>query len=421
MSKNVTLYRSDGAVLEEFLVATDYSLIKNKPTNFPPTAHSHDYLTAIDNRLVTPADINSYGTKQIRAYFTDYGGMTTGAKNSDYQDLLIMDTYSDVSGGKINALSFDKSEMKIYHFQAGFQANSWGNPKVLAYKEDIPIALKNPYPLTIQRNGTTVGSYDGSSAKTINIVDDDNKYVLNKKPHQTSSGNIVLIKTSIAASGNKMFWLEAEGQDYSGNAAGNFIRASGYFYNNNSFINAGGIYSSNSTLTMQFMSIDGNVAIAISGFNSYNSLRVRVYSGYTEESSWDKVTSITNVTSLPTNLYLTSVPLRKIVLDNDSRLTNSRPASDVYAWAKKSSLDVNDIPSLSISKITNLQSTLDSKVPTTRTINGKALSANISLTASDVGAVSTSGTAYNSTRWGNYQIRVGSYSNGDNGYITFSY
>lgn len=39
-----------------------------------------------------------------------------------------------------------------------------------------------------------------------------------------------------------------------------------------------------------------------------------------------------------------------------------------------------------ISDVTNLQSTLDGKVPTTRTVNGKALSSNIALSASDVGA-----------------------------------
>lgn len=42
-----------------------------------------------------------------------------------------------------------------------------------------------------------------------------------------------------------------------------------------------------------------------------------------------------------------------------------------------------------IANVTNLQSTLDAKVPTSRTVNGKALSANITLTASDVGALSS--------------------------------
>ena len=40
----------------------------------------------------------------------------------------------------------------------------------------------------------------------------------------------------------------------------------------------------------------------------------------------------------------------------------------------------------SISNVTNLQSSLDAKVPTSRTVNGKALSTNITLSASDVGA-----------------------------------
>lgn len=41
-----------------------------------------------------------------------------------------------------------------------------------------------------------------------------------------------------------------------------------------------------------------------------------------------------------------------------------------------------------ISEVTNLQSTLDGKVPTSRTVNGKALTSNITLSASDVSAYS---------------------------------
>ena len=43
----------------------------------------------------------------------------------------------------------------------------------------------------------------------------------------------------------------------------------------------------------------------------------------------------------------------------------------------------------------NIQTQLNAKVPTTRTINGKALSSNISLTASDVGALPISGGTMN--------------------------
>lgn len=56
-----------------------------------------------------------------------------------------------------------------------------------------------------------------------------------------------------------------------------------------------------------------------------------------------------------------------------------------------------------IANVDSLQSTLDGKVPTSRTINGKALTSNITLTASDVGAVDTkvrqmSGTANSDKR-----------------------
>ncbi len=44
-------------------------------------------------------------------------------------------------------------------------ATVWEKVKAL-----IPASLKNPYALTIQTNGTTVQTYDGSAAKTVNIA-----------------------------------------------------------------------------------------------------------------------------------------------------------------------------------------------------------------------------------------------------------
>ncbi len=69
---------------------------------------------------------------------------------------------------------------------------------------------------------------------------------------------------------------------------------------------------------------------------------------------------------------------------NDSRLSNARPASDVYAWAKASSKpsyswsEISSKPSSftpsshthTIANITNLQSTLDSKASNSNTIKG---------------------------------------------------
>ena len=96
------------------------------------------YLPAVDDRDMKPntSGIGS-STKGVKPFFSSLGGMT-GTANGDYQDVLVLDTYSDTSGGNANALTFDKSEMKIRHWQASQTATSWGTSKTLAYFDDIP-------------------------------------------------------------------------------------------------------------------------------------------------------------------------------------------------------------------------------------------------------------------------------------------
>lgn len=68
-----------------------------------------------------------------------------------------------------------------------------------------------------------------------------------------------------------------------------------------------------------------------------------------------------------------------VAWSNVSGRPTSMPASDVYSWAKASSK-----PSYSASEV--------GAVPTSRTVNGKALSSNITLSAGDVGAAASSHT-----------------------------
>lgn len=51
------------------------------------------------------------------------------------------------------------------HIDSGF--TNW---RRLAFANEIPTSLKNPYALTISLNGTSQGPYDGSAAKNINIT-----------------------------------------------------------------------------------------------------------------------------------------------------------------------------------------------------------------------------------------------------------
>ena len=94
-----------------------------------------DILTAVDDRDMKPNTSGVGSTiRGVRPFFTSLGGMT-GTANSDYQDVLVLDTYSDTSGGQANALSFDKNSKLIKHWQAGQTATSWGTPKTIAYTD----------------------------------------------------------------------------------------------------------------------------------------------------------------------------------------------------------------------------------------------------------------------------------------------
>ena len=81
-----------------------------------------------------------------------------------------------------------------------------------------------------------------------------------------------------------------------------------------------------------------------------------------------------------------------VILDGDARLTNSRtPTSHQHVKADITDLDesvppTRTINSKALSADISLTATDVGAVPPTRTVNGKALSADISLTAADVGA-----------------------------------
>lgn len=87
---------------------------------------------------------------------------------------------------------------------------------------------------------------------------------------------------------------------------------------------------------------------------------------YTESEINSKLSGKANSSHTHTKSQITDFP-------------TSMPASDVYSWAKQSSK-----PSYSASEV--------GAVPTSRTVNGKALSSNITLSAGDVGAAASSHT-----------------------------
>ncbi|MDX9976758.1 MAG: hypothetical protein RBS16_01860 [Candidatus Cloacimonadales bacterium] len=77
---------------------------------------------------------------------------------------------------------------------------------------------------------------------------------------------------------------------------------------------------------------------------------------------------------------------RQLIDDNIPGLDAGKITAGTLTVDRIPTLTAAKIPSLAISKITNLQTALDGKVATSRKIAGKALTADITLSASDVGA-----------------------------------
>ena len=118
------------------------------------TAPHANNLNATDDRDIAPEDL-SYND-DLRIYFAEKGGLETGTVGSNYQDVLVLNSYTDHTGGDANALAFDKSEKKIYHYQADQAATNWGTAKTLAYTDDITLST-----LSITATATELNYTDG--------------------------------------------------------------------------------------------------------------------------------------------------------------------------------------------------------------------------------------------------------------------
>lgn len=110
-----------------------WSGVSGKPTIFAPDAHDHTRVQKIDSRARKPVDTAKGFAEFV---FTSLDGMT-GTNGSNYQDMIVLNMYTDTSGGLVNALVFDKKTMTIRHYQAAQGSTTWGTPKIIAYQDDV--------------------------------------------------------------------------------------------------------------------------------------------------------------------------------------------------------------------------------------------------------------------------------------------
>ena len=83
---------------------------------------------------------------------------------------------------------------------------------VTKIKALIPSALKSPYSITIQKNGSSLGSYDGSEAKTINVsVPTKTSELTNDSGYKTTDNNTTYSLTQDASDGHKITLTPSSG------------------------------------------------------------------------------------------------------------------------------------------------------------------------------------------------------------------
>jgi hypothetical protein len=144
------------ATLGHIKSGTDITVDASGNVSVIDDSHDHTKLKRIDDRDRKPTDISKGYAETV---FTSLGGMT-GTADADYQDMFVLNTYSDSSGGKENALVFDKSEMKIRHYQAAQADTTWGTPKVIAYDDIVTISANGLMSSTdkVKLNGIATGA-----------------------------------------------------------------------------------------------------------------------------------------------------------------------------------------------------------------------------------------------------------------------
>lgn len=278
------------------------------------------------------------------------------------------------------------TERMYYRSHKDMATGGWGAWKTIAWTSDIPTTLKNPSSLSIQLNGGTATVYDGSAAKSINITASSvgasiaghthtstTLYSAGSRPtninfatntngagamfHFVATSSTTTGKPPVDCNILQMNWDNNGGYDTqlalanTGDFA--YLRGQhqgtwsvwkefsfvGHTHNYAGSSSAGGAATSanklntNAGSAAQPVYFSGGVPVACTHTLGKS---VPADAKFTDTNTWRPL-GTTGDTACA---------------GNDSRLSNARPASDVYAWAKASSK-----PSYSWSEIGSKPST----------------------------------------------------------------
>ena len=144
--------------------------VTGKPSTFAPSTHTHNTLLSEyggSGGVIAPSSV---GTNKLWCKMMYVNAESSGG---GYCDWILMNAYSWADVPYATAIGVEKiNGVPRAFIMSGPNSTdkaTWKRAQ-LARTIDIPASLKCPYSLTIQQNGTTLGTYDGSAAKTVNIT-----------------------------------------------------------------------------------------------------------------------------------------------------------------------------------------------------------------------------------------------------------
>lgn len=148
-------------------------------------SHTHSYILATDDRDVKPSTTGLDKKNGAKIYFTSMRNMNNTAGSNDYQDLMVFDTYTDLTGGNVNAITLDKKSGAMRLWSAEYGATAWGVGQRVFADNYHPNADRWTEARTLNLSGDVSGSvsFDGSSDVTLNVVVENDSHTHDERYH----------------------------------------------------------------------------------------------------------------------------------------------------------------------------------------------------------------------------------------------
>ena len=144
-----------------------WSGIKDKPTTFTPSAHTH-----------AASDVSGLPTSLKNPYALTFGSKTydgSAAATITASDLGALTAHQSIYALTLQVNGTSKgvynpaSAAKTINIAVPTKTSDITNNSGFITSASIPTALKNPYAVEIKANGVSLGTYDGSAAATFNL------------------------------------------------------------------------------------------------------------------------------------------------------------------------------------------------------------------------------------------------------------